>query len=83
MKWHFYLHRSNAFHAVLTTLSFSFLTAYFYISTPGRQSGYKGSDSVRKFSRKGSCQETRQLGLQGQDGLRSENRVVTLASDLS
>lgn len=67
---------------MLTTL-FSFLTAYFYISTPGRQSGCKGSDSVRKFSRKESCQETRQLGLQGHDGLRSENRAVTLASDLS
>lgn len=69
MKWHFYLHRSNAFHAMLTTLSFSFLTAYFYISTPGRQSGYKGSDSVPKFSRKESCQEMRQLGIQRQDCL--------------
>lgn len=34
MRWHFYLHCSNAFHAMLTTLSFSFLTACFYIYIP-------------------------------------------------
>lgn len=34
MKWQFYLHCRNAFHAMLTMLFFSSLTAYFYISIP-------------------------------------------------
>lgn len=69
MKWHVCLHHGNAFHAMLTTLSF--LTAYFYIYIPDDRVAVNGLTLC--LSRKRKHREPRQLGVQGQDCLSSQN----------
>lgn len=72
MKWHVRLHHGDVFHAMLTTLSF--LTAYFYIYIPEDRVAVNGLTLC--LSRKRRRRETRQLAVQGQDCLSSQNIAV-------